>query len=116
MNANFPKFIILSAIFLLGNGIVDISASNPTAQAQYIQLSPDQMKAALQCPTDASKEFIDDCFTLVARGTLPESLVLSAFHYAMEKKKNRWVYFGKSLEVRCEGLGIDLAKEMKKLH
>ncbi|MDO4627875.1 MAG: hypothetical protein Q4C70_01695 [Planctomycetia bacterium] len=116
MTAKFPKIIILSSLILLGSGIADIPAFMPTTQAQYIQLSADQMKAALQCPTDASKEFVDDCFTLVTRGILPESLVLSAFHYAMGKPKNRWVYFGKSLEVRCDGLGIDLHAEMKKLH
>ncbi|MBE6426972.1 MAG: hypothetical protein E7028_00030 [Planctomycetaceae bacterium] len=107
--------IIFFWSLLFGLPIFQTEDFTPSAQAQYIQLTPDQMKAALFCPTDESKKFIDDCFALVQRGILPESLVLSAFQYAINKPKNRWVYFETSLSLRCERMGINLAKEIAKL-
>lgn len=92
---------------------------NETVSAQeYVQLTAEQMKAALRCPTEESQQFVDNCFKLVALGKLPESFVLSAFQYAMGKSKvtNRWYYFEKSLALRCEKMGIDLYKEIEGLN
>ena len=114
-----PKLMILCSVFLLGTGFLPQTFfSRQTVQAQYIQLSADQMKAALRCPTDESKEFVDDVFTLVARGIVPESLVISSFNYAYKQPKQNqsWYYFQRSLELRCEKLGINLEREMSKLH
>lgn len=111
------KATILAIFLVLGTISAPTFDDSLTVQAQnYIQLTPAQMKSVLQCPTDESKQFIDDCFKLAALGKIPESLILSAFQYALEKEKNRWVYFQKSLTMRCSYIGIDLASERAKLH
>lgn len=115
MSTKFPKIFILLASLLWGTGFLPAGPEN-SVQAQYVQLTAEQMKAALHCPTDASKAFVDDCFVLAARGILPESLILSAFQYAMRKPKNQWVYFEKTLILRCEKINIDLVAEMARLH
>lgn len=115
---NMRNFLIINLFIalagLLGTGMMPQCETSASAQ-EYIQLSAEQMKSALRCPTEESQKFIDDCFQLVALGKVPESLVLSAFQYAMGKQKNRWVYFEKSLEVRCSRLGIDIYKEIEDL-
>ncbi|MCR5165439.1 MAG: hypothetical protein K6C40_15675 [Thermoguttaceae bacterium] len=118
MLKNFPKLLILCSVLLLGAGVLPGTFFSQTVQAQYIQLSADQMKAALRCPTDESKEFVDDVFTLVARGIVPESLVISSFNYAYKQPKQNqsWYYFQRSLDLRCDKLGINLDREMSKLH
>ncbi|MBO5438970.1 MAG: hypothetical protein J6A23_15030 [Thermoguttaceae bacterium] len=116
MNHKIPQIAILASALFLGAPFLPWNDTPNTVQAQYLQLTAEQMQAALLCPTDESKAFITDCYELVARGIVPESLVLSSFNYAYQKPKNRWVYFQASLVRRCEKLRIDLWKEIQKLH
>ena len=116
MNRKILKTVLLASALLLGMPILTWNQTAHEIQAQYLQLTPEQMQAALLCPTDESKTFVNDCYELVARGIVPESLVLSSFNYAYQKPKNRWVYFQASLARRCEKLGIELSAEMRKLH
>lgn len=116
MSHKFPKITILAAALVLGTPLLPWNADPCETQAQYLHLTAEQMQAALLCPTDESKMFVTDCYELVARGIVPEALVLSSFNYAYQKPKNRWVYFQESLKRRCEKMGIDLAAERKKLH
>lgn len=116
MSHKFPKITILAAALFLGTPFLPWNVDSSKTQAQYLQLTAEQMQAALLCPTEESKAFITDCYELVALGVVPESLVLSSFNYAYQKPKNRWAYFQASLERRCEKLRIDLPAEIKKLH
>ncbi|MGN1273253.1 MAG: hypothetical protein ACI4UF_01570 [Thermoguttaceae bacterium] len=118
MLKNFQKLTLLCSVLLSGSGFLPGTYFLQQVQAQYMQLSAEQMKAALRCPTDESKEFVDDVFILVARGIVPESLVISSFNYARQQPKQNqaWYYFQRSLELRCEKLGINLDREMNKLH
>lgn len=86
------------------------------AQAQALQLTAAQAKAILHCPTDADKQFVDDCFTLVERGKLPQQSVLYAFQYARKKPKGQWIYFEKMMSIYCEKAGYDLNKLIASLH
>jgi len=118
MLTRFTKAFVLCFVFLLGTGILPPSNVSQVVQAQYIQLSPEQMKAALRCPTDESKQFVDDVYVLVSRGILPESIVISSFNYARKQPKQNqaWYYFQVSLEIRCGKLGINLNREIQRLH
>ncbi|MDO4570348.1 MAG: hypothetical protein Q4D38_08195 [Planctomycetia bacterium] len=112
------KFIRAEVVFLAIFSIALVSSPDFGGELfaqSYLQLTPAQAKAALLCPTDESKQFVEDCFELVYLGKLPESVVLSSFQYAMAKPKNKWVYFEKSMELRCEKMRIDLAKLIESL-
>ena len=104
--------LALSMGLLLLISVFSGTFATPCLAQQNIefQLTADKAKALLRCPTDESKAFVDDCFTLVNLGKIPQSAVLSSFQYAMRqaKENQRWYYFQKSMEVWAQNLKIDL--------
>lgn len=107
----------LLSILLCGTLFSCLTALPAYGQNKHgLQITAAQMKAILQCPDDASKQFIDDCFELVRQGKLPEIHVLSAFQFASGKPKGRWIYFENVLFLRTEKAGINLKKLLQELH
>ncbi|MDO4575190.1 MAG: hypothetical protein Q4D98_08255 [Planctomycetia bacterium] len=100
--------LIVTVCGILWGGAQDVFAQS--------QLTAAQAKAVLHCPTDADKQFVDDCFTLVERGKLPQQTVLYAFQYARKKPKGQWIYFEKMMYIYCDQAGYDLDRLIAALH
>jgi sulfite exporter TauE/SafE len=78
-----------------------------TAQAD-INLTSDQMKAALRTATVEEDGFIDRVLVLVQRGILPEDLVQSTFLWARKKAKHKFQYFKIALKLRAADRGTPI--------
>ena len=98
----------------LGAGAL-LFVQNSVSAQKYMMLTSQQAQAALRCPNENAREFVDDCFTLVNRGRLPEIILISAFQYAISKPQNQWYYFEQNITLRSEKIGINLAKEISNL-
>jgi hypothetical protein len=78
-----------------------------TARAE-LNLTADQMKAALRTANVEEEGFIEKVLFLVKRGTLPEDLVESTFLWARKKPKHKFQYFKYALKLRAADRGIPL--------
>ncbi len=113
VRGKFRLCLILCMVFA---GFVMFPAVPPECCAQGVtELTPAKVKALLRCPTDDSRQFVDDAFALVRRGKIPEQFLLSAFNYAYKKPQNQWWYFEWVLTRTCQEAGLNLAKLRQEL-
>ncbi|MEO1972396.1 MAG: hypothetical protein ABGX07_12615 [Pirellulaceae bacterium] len=89
---------------------VGVAVSARTAQSKTPSLS-DTLEKGLKARLPSEFKFIALVVKMVGNGTLPESLVLSVFHYVRKKIRNKRglvPYFEEALRLAAARVGIKI--------